>query len=493
MAGRLHDDMDMLPLDPSVLYFFFFIFFSLNMANIFSNLPDTNWLDPDTLEQQFRDSYAARNLATDWSSPESVVGSVLNASTVNLTSTTPVTITTAAMAAPPATTTTSTMAANTTTTGPAPAAAPSSPQWVIDEVSLRPYPFVRWASILSPLPVFATWVICGWDTWTHAQVIWRRESGSTEAHDLAIQIIALPMVYSLLSLSALVRMWKVMSNFFGEPSEEPWALRRDRAMEIYEAAYQVADLYEAWALHHFAVLAMQVLRKCFQTSGGQLVDRPDTSAPVYQAWAGTLKGLHKSVRSLTMQGIWSFVIVCAVQSMYGLTAPLLEEAFEASFPKIVEAMAQNKDKVRFFFLGMGTVASTAAICNILQIERTFHLELLHFKPFWKFWGTKVLVSIAFLQSLLFMLPIPPFRGMSTVQANLTYSTLMCYECLLLSLIHMYAWSAQERWYQEHGGDESKGLTALESLDLQLHATAEIPPEATQYGLRRAADGEEVSH
>jgi hypothetical protein len=331
-------------------------------------------------------------------------------------------------------------------------------------------------------------------------VIWGK-TGSSEAHDLAIQIIALPMVYSLMSLSAVVRMWKVMSNFFGEPRDDSWGAKQDYALEIYEADYMVADLYEAWALHHFAVLAMQVLRRSFQ-NGGFLLDRAasalDTTTPVYQAWAGTLKGLHKSVRSLTMQGIWSFVIVCAVQSIYGLTTPVLEEAFEASFPEFIQAMNRNKSKVRFFFLGMGCVASTAAICNILQIERAFHYELLHFKPFWKFWGTKVLVSIAFLQSLLFMLPIPPFRHMSIVQSNLTYSTIMCYECLGISLLHMYAWGAQEEWYKEFAAEENAGLTALESLDLncQPRPPAATGPDgaqaqATEYGLRTIADAKLV--
>jgi len=366
-------------------------------------------------------------------------------------------------------------------------------------VSLRNYPFIRWASILAPLPVFLTWLMCGWDTWKHASVIW--QDGSTKSHDLAIQIIALPMVYSLLSLSALVRMWRVMSNFFGEPSDENWDARRTQALEIYEANYMVADLYESWALHHFAVLAMQVLRRSFQ-SGGFMLERStlDTTSPVYLAWAGTLKGLHKSVRSLTMQGIWSFVIVCAGQSIYGLAAPVLEEAFKAQFPEFIQAMNHNKEKVRFFFLGMGCVASTAAICNILQIERAFHLELLHFKPFLKFWGTKILVSIAFLQSLLFMLPVPPFRYMSTVQANLTYSTLMCYECLLISIVHYYAWSAKEEWYKEGESEESAGLTALESLDqaCQAHAhtlslTNPSGAQATAYGLRSTADSAKMSN
>lgn len=290
-----------------------------------------------------------------------------------------------------------------------------------------------------------------------------------------------------------------MSFFFGETPEkgDTFESMRDHALEIYEADYQIADLYEAWALHHFAVLAMRVLGRSFQ-SGGSMLDRSaanlDRSSPVYLAWAGTLKGLHKSVRNLTMQGIWSFVIVCAVASMYGLTAPIIEEALVEQFPSFVSAMEHNKDRVRFFFLGTGSVASTAAICNILQIERTFHYELMNFKPFWKFWGTKVLVSIAFLQSLLFMMPVPPFRNMSTVQANLAYSTLLCYECLLIAIVHLYAWTATDDWYKEDMTEEESSLNTsfdasfpLPRSPPQTHLSTESSGKATEYGLSSTVD------
>lgn len=548
----------LLLVDYVVLYLFFFIFFSINMANIFSNLPQSSWMDPDTVEQQFRDNYAkaghGRRLAGE-TFPMSSAALSSSTTTYTATSTRMVPTTIAAKLATTsfapvrmpmrnatsvpalagantttflrsatgrvstslrrtATSTSTTFPsrptfaartvtvtvvvyANATTTVPAAsnvsAGGDSPDQGFIDKMSLRRYPFVRWTSILAPFPVFATWLICAWDTWLHAKAIWHK-TGSTEAHDLAIQIIALPMVYGLLSLSALVRMWKIMSNFFGEASEESWSSRRDHALEIYEADYLVADLYESWALHHFAVLAMQVLRRSFNFGGSMLggsASALDTASSVYQAWAGTLKGLHKSVRSLTMQGIWSFVIVCLISSAYGLTAPIVEEMFEGQFPEFVEAMKNSNDKVRFFFLGTGSVASTAAICNILQIERTFHYELLHFKPRWKFWGTKILVSIAFLQSLLFLLPIPPFRYMSTEQANLTYSTLLCYECLLIGLLHMYAWHPGEDWYKEGVAEERAGLT--DAVDLSTISLGNSPPlspegvKAVEYGLRRSAD------
>merc|ERR1740121_1496156 len=60
-------------------------------------------------------------------------------------------------------------------------------------------------------------------------------------------------------------------------------------------------------------------------------------------------------------------------------------------------------KADCFFYGAGFVASFAAIGNIMQVERGFHGSLEEFRPCMKFWGTKVLVSIAFLQDLFLMM------------------------------------------------------------------------------------------
>jgi len=331
---------------------------------------------------------------------------------------------------------------------------------VLAEVSIRPIPFARWTGIFAPWVVALTWCVCGWDTWKHAKAVWSR-TGVVEHHDLVIQIIALPMVYSLMALSAVLRMWKLMSNSFGSPAEDllgTWEARRDRAFEIYEADYAVADLYESWALHHFAVLALTVLRQNF-SSLSQLLQRSaaslDTESPLFQAWAGTLKGMHRSVSNLAMLGVWSFVIACACTSLYVLTAIVAQEALGQD-SALSAMLKDNTEKMKFFNYGMGCVASSVAICNMIQIEKTFHFELLYFRPFLKFWGTKILVSIAFLQTIVFNLPVPPFRHMSSLQMNVTYSTLICYECLLISLLHMYAWRADEDWYRDGCRDSETG-------------------------------------
>merc|ERR1711920_1000114 len=78
----------------------------------------------------------------------------------------------------------------------------------------------------------------------------------------------------------------------------------------------------------------------------------------------------------------------------------------------------------------------------------------------------ILVSIAFLQTIIFKLPIPAFRNMSQVHTDLLYSSMLCYECFAVSLLHMYAWNAKESWYDDrpnspHEKDEElQGLTEI---------------------------------
>merc|ERR1711970_229008 len=158
-----------------------------------------------------------------------------------------------------------------------------------------------------------------------------------------------------------------------------------------------------------------------------------------------------------MQGVLSSVVCCTAQSVYGLGLPLLQEYFEFVAPKVWEVVKDSEIRVHDFFLGMGSVASTAAICNIIRVERIFHHQLTEFKPFWKFWGTKILVSIAFLQMIVFRLPVPPFRYMSQVHTSLMYSSMLCYECFGVALLHMYAWNAKEPWY----GDGARRVSTQE--------------------------------
>lgn len=330
---------------------------------------------------------------------------------------------------------------------------------LLNEVSLDVYPWLRWASVFAVMPVLLTWVVCVWDSFRHVRVMWRKQDttyNSKKWHDRAIQIIALPAAFGLMSFSAVTRVWDMMCNSFSDDIARlsRWEDRERVASKFYEAHYQIADLYEAWALFHFGKLALEVVDRKFWEMA-TVAEQEDAASAGRGSLAKLAAGIHVSVQKLTMQGIWSFVIVCFVQSLYGVGSPLLLLFLQQlDFDKdervafALRAMDKGEDTIHHIFIGMGLVASTAAIGNIVQVERALHHELQEFRPFWKFWGTKVLVSFAFMQQILVQLPIPPFSKMSDKHKSLFYSTVLCYECFFVSLLHIYAWSPHEAWYDE---------------------------------------------
>merc|ERR1712129_78876 len=100
----------------------------------------------------------------------------------------------------------------------------------------------------------------------------------------------------------------------------------------------------------------------------------------------------------------------------------------------------------YFFLGMGTIASSAAIGNVVTVEHTFEEFLNKFSPSPKFWSTKILVTIAFLQSLL--LYVPPLSYLSITEQSLFYASALTMECFVVSLLHLKAWQPEESWYSD---------------------------------------------
>eukprot|EP00747_Dinoflagellata_sp_TGD_P107198 gnl/TRDRNA2_/TRDRNA2_170057_c0_seq3.p1 gnl/TRDRNA2_/TRDRNA2_170057_c0~~gnl/TRDRNA2_/TRDRNA2_170057_c0_seq3.p1 ORF type:complete len:182 (-),score=39.76 gnl/TRDRNA2_/TRDRNA2_170057_c0_seq3:223-768(-) len=114
-----------------------------------------------------------------------------------------------------------------------------------------------------------------------------------------------------------------------------------------------------------------------------------------RAVVNTERRLFKSVDNLTTQGIMSFVIACFLQSCWFL-AISTSVYYEWLSPDQSQKLAPNADSV---LLGMGLMASSAAIGNVVSVEHAFEDALDEFQPFLKFWGTKVLVSIAFMQEM----------------------------------------------------------------------------------------------
>eukprot|EP00435_Cladocopium_sp_Y103_P060237 s350_g22.t1 len=85
--------------------------------------------------------------------------------------------------------------------------------------------------------------------------------------DSSIMIIALPMIACMMSYRSVTRMWMICCNStvgslgFVEDftGKKTWVARLVVCQNMYETNFLLTDLYESWALLHFANLALQII------------------------------------------------------------------------------------------------------------------------------------------------------------------------------------------------------------------------------------------
>eukprot|EP00927_Polykrikos_kofoidii_P071931 TRINITY_DN6810_c0_g6_i1.p1 TRINITY_DN6810_c0_g6~~TRINITY_DN6810_c0_g6_i1.p1 ORF type:complete len:501 (+),score=79.92 TRINITY_DN6810_c0_g6_i1:128-1630(+) len=326
---------------------------------------------------------------------------------------------------------------------------------------------LRVLSLGTPLPVALTLLLCIINTKNHVMRIHRsgRKLCERLMHDRSMTIIALPSVYGLMSFQSVITCWKVCTNT-DEAGAHTWEKRKELLSFEYETNFMVAELYEAWALWRFAQVILSVVSGNIRTTekamlaqseevvneDGTVTELEKNLLDTLQAVTENLNTLGQSLEKLVMQGTYAFVGTCLCQSSYygtllvGVKIGVLHE--DVLLAAGSTGLAQN------VLFGMGLVSSTAAISNIVVVEMAFHKFLTTFGPFWKFLGTKVIVSIAFIQTLLLYLPV--FDHLSETKKHLVYSSLLTYECLLVAVICVFAWRPDEAWYDldlaELGGE-----------------------------------------
>jgi len=344
------------------------------------------------------------------------------------------------------------------------------------ESDMSEFQRLKWFSMLSPLWVFLTIAVCVYHTHLHVQKIRNTGDGTVgklcdaPQHDQTIKVLALPVVYGLMSFKAACRMWQVMINHV--PAQHTHAVdvdapvvlfhgyveRKSFLFEMYEANFMVGDIYETIALVTFGHLVMGVMKKKIDAMREQFEltnNNKDYTHYVDQ--------LVISMTTLTVAGVKLFAMSCFLQGVYTIIITTMAFDFPGVAPGLFSrdeanlGLAQQESTKTFmhdFFLGAGFIASFAAIGNIMIIETDYEDLLEEFRPAYKFWGTKVLVSLAFLQSILISVFLTP-RGWSVVQSNLFYAAALCLECFLIALFHMVGWGANEEWYGDIVVDKKK--------------------------------------
>jgi len=349
-------------------------------------------------------------------------------------------------------------------------------------------------SMLCPLWVFLTMVVCIYHTHLHVNKIRdNRQEGAKgrlvdcPQHDQTITVLILPVVYGLMSFKSTCRMWQVLINHIPVPGAhhdvtaeafDGYEERKSFLLEMYDANFIVGDIYETIALVTFGNLVMGVLKKKIDKMKKIFAERTQgrTDADELQQY---ITRLNDAMKTLTVAGVKLFAMSCLLQGVYTLTITTLAFDFPMFKPELFSRESASlglfqqpaiKTMAHYFFLGAGFIASFAAIGNIMIIEEDFEELLEEFKPAFKFWGTKILVSLAFLQSILINVFLTP-RGWTEIQSNMMYSSCLCLECLLIAIFHLKGWSADEAWYGDYelddelsktGGDLEKPLLPVES-------------------------------
>lgn len=326
--------------------------------------------------------------------------------------------------------------------------------------------------MLCPLWVLLTLIVCVYHTHLHVNKIRdNRQEGAKgrlvdcPQHDQTIVVLILPVVYGLMSFKSTCRMWQVMINHIPVPMAHHdvhavafhgYVERKTFLLEMYDANFMVGDIYETIALVTFGNLVMGVLKKKIDRMKAIFKKKTDGREDSAQL-QDYIDKLNDAMKTLTVAGVKLFAMSCLLQGSYTLIITTF--AFDVPWfhPELFSRDSGSlgtfqqpdmKTMAHYFFLGAGFIASFAAIGNIMIIEEDFEELLEEFKPAKKFWGTKILVSLAFLQSILISVFLTP-RGWSEIQSNLMYSSCLCLECLVIAIFHLVGWNADEEWYGDY--------------------------------------------
>lgn len=345
------------------------------------------------------------------------------------------------------------------------------------EASLDEYGALRLFSLLSPIFTVLTFATCVWHTKSHLREIVSLGGSPMDGpqHDRTIIIVALPLFYCLMSFLSVIRTWQVCINHVGDLTG-PGAVklftsfdeRQGFLFQMYDANFVVADVYETWALVVFGKLLTTELnhmikKELQKVATTQEVEMGDDLKKI-------IRDLRHATRDLTLAGVRLFNYACLAQAGYIVFITTM--GFYGYYPEYFSPDIQEpgffqtnriKNQTKYLFVGMGAVASSAAIGNLMDVEEKFTDFFWRFSPSAKFWSTKILVTLAFLQSILLAV-IPPFSGWTETRSNLLYSSLLCAECFLLSLLHLKAWSPGEEWYHKNKKDGTQTLLENDEVD-----------------------------
>jgi len=356
---------------------------------------------------------------------------------------------------------------------------------------------LRFMSLISPWCIFLTWIFTLIHWWQHLRsprsfdedICWY----PSYSHDLAMQVVALPLVYGIFSLDSVLEMLRLLTgqSYMAIPEQRRDAnpvLEWDRILlrvdQKYDTNTELADLYEAWALRCFGMLCFLLVSRQVKREVptvkyiiSTIKDHLGRVASEGNGDRGILeeikilndpgKLLYQPLQQTSRIGVVVFVWTYALKSGYLLGLNFLAQLDlqlcgpNGKFPPACSLLP--------YLDGACFLASTLAIYNIVVFEHNLSdiLNEGQFRPFAKFLGVKLMVSITFIQSFALNVLAKFLWNLSKEQIDLCYSCLVCCEVVPLSLLLYYAWRpCQDDW---HAGDFYGHLLPQGGIEASMQA------------------------
>jgi len=249
----------------------------------------------------------------------------------------------------------------------------------------------------------------------------------TLPRDVAIQVLLLPMVYSILAAKNVCNTWSRMTNHF-EPAlycfNRTDAEKRTLLDDSFEANFALADMYEAWALYCFGQMVGKVLE-------------PDLRKKIRLE-------VVKAFESLLLIDVSVFVLVCVVGAYYQIFITWCKWRFGLDLCEKIPAVCS----IGPYLVGAKWCSSSIAIYNLLAVEHRFARlsNMASFSPTLKFWSIKIMVLVAFWMALV-MVVVRDVSQLTPEQGHLLDASFRIYVMAFVSVINLKAWWPWSPWYQ----------------------------------------------